>query len=181
MTDLKKARIELALLFTLYVVLLPRVYMVYDMGFWQQWAVTIHRSGLGNAYNSSINYFPIYLYALYFYDLLQGTEANIIHNINNIKILFVAFDFLPLVVLCAFRQRLLQFKIPYLFLLLNVAYVFNSMVWGQIDSIYVNLGFLALVTAVSLPCHWLHVIYAGTQYQTADYCVCAGTVVCPII
>lgn len=149
--DVKKARIELLLLFILYVVLLPRTYMEYDMGFWRQWALEIHRNGLANAYNSSINYFPVYLYGLYFYDLLQGTEANIAANINNIKVLFLMFDFLPLVVLCAFRQRLLRYKIPYLFLLLNVAYVFNSLVWGQIDSIYTSLSFLAIVVALQYP------------------------------
>lgn len=139
------------LLFVLYIALLPRVYMEYDMGFWRQWALEIHHNGIANAYNSSINYFPVYLYGLYLYDLLQGTEANIIHNINNIKILFVAFDFLPLVVLCCFRQRLLQYKIPHFFLLLNIAYIFNSLVWGQIDSIYTSLSFLAIVAAIQYP------------------------------
>ena len=59
--------------------------MEYDMGFWREWALTIHHNGLANTYNSTINYFPIYVYGLYVYDLLQGTDANIVHNINNIK------------------------------------------------------------------------------------------------
>ena len=142
--SLTKTRIEVFMLFALYLIILPRAYMDYDMGFWREWALIIHRNGLANTYNSTINYLPIYVYGLYTYDLLQGTEANIIHNINNIKILFVCFDFLPIVVLCCFRQRILSFKIPYLFLLINIAYVFNSMVWGQIDSIYTNLAFLAI-------------------------------------
>ncbi len=150
---LTKIRIELLILFVLYLFLLPRVSMEYDMGFWREWALYIHRHGLSNTYSlsSPINYFPVFAYGLYLFDLLQGSEANIIHNINSIKILFVIFDFLPVVVLCAFRQRLLQFKIPYLFLLLNIAYVFNSMIWGQIDSIYTNLAFLAIVTSVVYP------------------------------
>lgn len=149
--SLTKTRIELILLFALYLFILPRVYMDYDMGFWREWALTIHHNGLANTYSSTINYFPVFIYALYFYDLLQGTDANIIHNINNIKCLFVFFDFLPLLVLCGFRQRILNFKIPYLFLLLNIAYVFDSMVWGQIDSIYTNLAFLAIVIGVFYP------------------------------
>ena len=151
--SLTKTRIEICLLFLLYIILLPRVYMAYDMGFWQQWALYIHHHGLANAYaaGSPINYFPVFVYGMYFYDLLQGTEANIIHHINSIKILFVFFDFLPLFVLCCFRQKILAFKIPYLFLILNVAYVFNSMVWGQIDSIYTNMAFLAIVVGVFYP------------------------------
>src|SRR4051812_44906270 len=124
MEGLAKNRIEILMLFVLYLFLLPRVYMEYDMGFWRQWALTIHHNGLANTYNSSINYFPVFIFGLYIYDLLQVTDANIIHNINNIKILFLCFDFLPIVVLCCFRQRLLSFKIPYLYLLLNIAYVF---------------------------------------------------------
>jgi hypothetical protein len=150
-TSLTKTRIEILLLFILYLFILPRVYMDYDMSFWRQWALHIHQHGLAETYNSTINYFPIYIYGLYIYDLLQGTEANIIHNINNIKILFICFDFLPIVVLCCFRQKLLNFKIPYLFLLLNIAYVFNSMIWGQIDSIYISLAFLAIVAGLLYP------------------------------
>jgi Gpi18-like mannosyltransferase len=152
-TGLTKTRVELLILFVLYLFLLPRVYMEYDMGFWREWALYIHRHGLSSTYtkDSPINYFPVFAYGLYIFDLLQGTDTNIIHNINSIKILFVIFDFLPIVVFCAFRQRLLQFKIPYLFLLLNIAYVFNSMIWGQIDGIYTNLAFLAIVTAVIYP------------------------------
>ncbi len=168
---IKRSRIELLLLFALYLIILPRASMEYDMGFWQQWAVAIHRNGLGNAYSSGINYFPFYLYGLYFYDLLQGTEANIIHNINSIKILFVCFDFLPLFVLCGFRQKILSFKIPYLYLLLNIAYVFNSMVWGQMDSMYTNLGFLAIVTGFLYPVAsvWLYTLALYTKPQAIEF------------
>ncbi len=145
--------------------------MDYDMGFWREWALIIHRHGLANTYNSSINYFPVYVYGLYFYDLLQVTEANIISNINNIKILFVCFDFLPIIVLCGFRQKILSFKIPYLFLLLNIAYVFNSMVWGQIDSIYTNLAFLAIITSVFYPVTGilLYLLALNTKQQAIEF------------
>ncbi len=161
--DIKSSRVEILLLFMLYLFILPRAYMEYDMGFWREWALIIHRQGLSNAYNSSINYFPLYVYGLYFYDLLQGTETSIISHINSIKMLFVFFDFLPLFVLCGFRQRILSFKIPHLYLLLNIAYVFNSMVWGQLDSIYTNLSFLAIVTG------FLYPVLSVTLYTLALY------------
>jgi Gpi18-like mannosyltransferase len=171
--SLSKTRIEIGLLFLLYILLLPRVYMDYDMGFWREWAVYIHQHGLSNAYavGSPINYFPVFVYALYFYDLLQGSEASIIHNINSIKILFVCFDFLPLVVLCCFRQKILSYKIPYLFLLLNVAYVFNSMVWGQIDAIYANLAFLAIIVGIlyPVPSMLLYILAIYTKPQAIEF------------
>lgn len=169
--SLKKSRIEILLLFVLYLFILPRVYMDYDMGFWRQWALTIHHNGLAHAYGSTINYFPIYIYGLYIYDLLQGTDASIAAHINEIKILFVFFDFLPLFVLCCFRQRILNLKIPYLFLMLNVAYIFNSMVWGQIDSIYTNLSFLAIITGLLYPTggSLLYLLALNTKPQAIEF------------
>jgi len=149
--ELNKARIEILLLFFLYLIIMPRVYMAYDMGFWREWALYIHQHGVSNAYNSTTNYFPVYIYILYLFDLVQGTDISIAHNINYIKDVFVFFDFLPLFVLCCFRQKILSYKIPYLYLLLNIAYLFNSMIWGQIDSIFISLVFLAILVAVSYP------------------------------
>jgi len=42
-------------------------------------ALYIHQHGLSNAYDaaSPINYFPVFVYGMYFFDLLQGTDANI--------------------------------------------------------------------------------------------------------
>lgn len=169
--SLTKTRVEVLMLFVLYLFILPRVYMDYDMGFWRNWALEIHRHGLGAVYNSTINYFPVYIYGLYIYDMLQGTEANIIQHINNIKILFVCFDFLPVIVLCCFRQKILSFKIPYLFLLINIAYVFTSMVWGQIDSIYTNLAFLAIITGILYPVTGilLYLLALNTKQQAIEF------------
>ena len=164
---LKKARIEIPLIFLLFLYLLPRVSMEYDMNFWKEWALNIHRVGLTHAYDTDINYFPVYLYGLWFYDLLQGSEKAIADHIYCIKILFVCFDFLPVVVLCCFRQRWLPFKVPYAYLLLNIAYVFNSMVWGQIDGMYANLAFLAVVLIPFTP-GWgwtLYVLALNTKAQ----------------
>ena len=177
-SSLKRNRIEILLLFALYLLLLPRAYMAYDMGFWRDWAVAIHRHGLSQAYNNGVNYLPVYLYALYLYDLLQGSEWNIIHNINNIKILFVFFDFLPLFVLCCFRQKIFSFKIPWLYLVLNIAYIFNSMVWGQIDSIYTNLCFLAIVTGFYYPSISvvLYIVALNTKPQAIEFIPVLGII-----
>ena len=169
--NLKKTRIELFVIFVLYLFLLPRASMELDMGYWQEWALKIHHVRLAHAYDTSINYFPIYLYGLWLFDLLQGTDANIIAHISSIKILFVCFDFLPLVVLCGFRRKLLNYQIPYLYLILNIAYVFNSMIWGQIDSIYTNLSFLSIVVGLLNPV-WgalLYLLALNTKAQAIEF------------
>lgn len=152
MKELTKTRLELLLLFVLLVVIMPLRHSEIDFEFWTNWALTIHRNGLVNVYdNPTVNYHPVFLYVLYLYDLIQGSEHLIKTNINHIKIFALLFDFLPIVVLCAFRQQIIKEKIPYLFLLLNIAYLFNSLIWGQSDSVYTSLCFLALVSAFNYP------------------------------
>jgi hypothetical protein len=152
MKETIKARWEIGLLFLLYMIILPRQYFMYDFEFWTDWAIHIHKYGLTNIYDHpTINYHPGFLYCLYIYDLLMGSEYLIVKNINFIKFFPMIFDFLPLVVLCCFRQRLVTEKIPHFFLLLNIAYIFDSMIWGQVDSIHTNLIFLSLLCAFYRP------------------------------
>ncbi len=176
---LTRNRIEIQLIFALYLFLLPRASMDYDMNFWRIWALHIHEHGLAGAYDGGvINYFPVYIYALYVFDWLQGSVANITAHIYQIKMLFVFFDFLPLFVLCCFRLKILSFKIPYLFLLINIAYVFNSMMWGQIDSIYTNLSFLAIVIGLlyPLPAVLLYLLALNTKPQAIEFLPVIGLV-----
>src|SRR5690606_36916168 len=104
MKEITKSRIEIGLLFLLFLFIMPRQYMVLDFEFWTQWALDIHRHGITHVYDHltgdlGVNYHPVYLYGLYIYGLIQGSEANIIANINYIKLLPLFFDFLPIVVL----------------------------------------------------------------------------------
>ncbi len=153
MKDLLRNRIIIILLLALYLVLLPKQYFEYDYHQWfLKWALYIHQNGLPNAYNSPIvNYHPGFLYFLYLYDKLMGSEEMIIANLRYIKLLPMVFDFVPIIVLCCFRHRLITLRIPYLLLLLNIAYFFNSFFWGQIDSVHTNLSFLSLITAFFNP------------------------------
>jgi Gpi18-like mannosyltransferase len=145
-------RIIILLIFIVFAVMLPRMYYDWDNTCWRQWALEIFHSGLTNIYaDNSVNYHPIFLYVLYCYDKIQGSEQKIIENINQLKYFTMCFDFLPLVVLCCFRQRFFKQEIPYTFLLFNVAYLFNSIYWGQVDSIPTNLAFLAIIIACYTP------------------------------
>ncbi|PQJ12789.1 hypothetical protein CJD36_003305 [Flavipsychrobacter stenotrophus] len=177
--SLTRNRIEILLIFALYLFVLPRASMDYDMNYWRIWALHIHEHGLTGAYDGGvINYFPVYIYGLYLFDLIQGSTVNITAHISDIKMLFVFFDFLPLFVLCCFRQKILSFKIPYLFLLINIAYVFNSMMWGQIDSMYTNLSFLAIVIGLlyPVPATLLYLLALNTKPQAIEFLPVMGLV-----
>jgi Gpi18-like mannosyltransferase len=170
---LRQVRIELLLLFALLLFIMPRVYMDYDMGFWRQWALYIRHHGVSHAYDSAsgINYFPVFIYLLGLFDVFHPSDASIAADINSIKMLLLCFDFLPVVILCAFRQKLLSFKIPYLYLLLNIAYLFDTVIWGQIDSIYVSLSFLAILSAFCYPATatLLYVLALNTKPQAIEF------------
>ena len=87
MSNLVKNRIVIGLLFLLYIIILPQRYMELDFEFWTQWALQIHRGGITSIYDHltgelAVNYHPVFLYCLHLYNLVQGSEANIIANIN---------------------------------------------------------------------------------------------------
>ena len=177
--SLTRSRIEILLLFALYLVILPRVYMEYDRDLFCNWALYIHHYGLQNAYSApTLDYPPIFIYILWLFGKLQVTDTNIVQNFYTIKIFFLAFDFLPIIVLCALRQRILSFKIPYLFLLINIAYLFNTMIWGQIDCIYTNLVFLALITGIFYPIAGilLYVLALNAKVQAIQFLPVMGII-----
>jgi len=152
MKETTKARIEIGLILLLFIFIMPTRHMVLDFEFWRDWALQIHRHGLSSIYNyPTTDYHPLYFYIIWMYDKLQGTEANIINNLNHLKYFTLVFDFLPIAVLTCFRQKLVTERIPYLYLLLNIVYMFNTMVWGQVDAIHTNLLFLAVITAFFTP------------------------------
>src|SRR4030042_5213998 len=107
--------IELILLFILLLVLIPGHYHYGDMGYWKEWTLYLFKHGLGEAYNSDINYPPIMLYICYLYSHIQGSEAKIVENISYIRIITVALDFVPaLLLLCSKRFAPEQKKLVWL-------------------------------------------------------------------
>jgi Gpi18-like mannosyltransferase len=152
MQNIKKARIEIVLLLLLVAVLMPRSFMQFDLEHWLKWALLIYRDGITNIYDHRIaDYQPLYYYFLWVFDWIQGSKQHIVENITCIKLLPLCFDFLPVIVLCGFRQSIIKAEIPYMYLLLNIAYLFNTCVWGQIDSIYTCLCFFTILFGVSRP------------------------------
>ncbi|MEZ5016355.1 MAG: hypothetical protein R2800_04830 [Flavipsychrobacter sp.] len=171
--SLKENRIVLLLLFLLYITILPRDYMIYDFDFWTNWAIYIHQHGITDVYNNDfmVDYHPIYLYLIWIYDKIQGNEFSIVQNINYLKLIPLFFDFLPIFILCGFRQKIVPYRIPFLFLLLNIAYMYTTLIWGQVDSVYCNLVFLALIVGFYKPV-WSAALFAlalGTKLQAIIY------------
>jgi len=158
---------ETALFFIVMIFLIPHFYYQDDMDLWQEWALALYSDGLKNIYEHEVNYQPLFLYCLYGYSLLQGSESAIVQNITYIKIIPLLFDIVPASLLI-FINRPKQTSNYHLILFFNIAYLYNSMVWGQVDSIHTFLSLAAIFFAFRYP-FWsvaLFILAFNTKIQS---------------
>lgn len=148
----KKVIIELFLFFVFLCLLMPLSGgFVFDIGEWKSWALHIHKFGIAHIYESNANYPPVIMYFLYLYDLIQGNEQKIAENIYYFKIVPIFFDCIPIILLVIFKKTYELKKGYYYFLLFNIAYLYNSVIWGQLDSIHSNLILTAIFLSLRYP------------------------------
>lgn len=121
----------------------------FDGEWWVEWAQMIRDFGFAKIYTHEaiINYLPG---ALYFIDAWQHLLSFLHIPLNEktaytFKLFPMFFD--ALTVLLCFRL-VKKFKLSaaavYIGLLFNIAFQFNSYIWGQVDSIYTFFVFLSL-------------------------------------
>ncbi|RZK18862.1 MAG: hypothetical protein EOO56_15325 [Hymenobacter sp.] len=119
-----------------------------DVNFWLRWATYIHEHGLGNVYQvADNNYNPFYHYILWLFGCLAGSPEKIAHYIHSLKIFTLVFDFAGAfwaASLVTARRR--RFELM-LLLLFNIGYLYNTLLWVQVDSIYTFFAFGAVVLA----------------------------------
>ncbi|RYY16942.1 MAG: hypothetical protein EOO36_10445 [Cytophagaceae bacterium] len=140
-----------ALLFALLLLLTPHAGYLSDVEYWENWATHIGAHGLGNAYTyASNNYNPLYQYVLYAYAKLAGSPQHITAYIHCLKAFTLLFDFGGAILAARYvgwgdgNQR---FILSLLFLL-NLGYLYNTVVWEQVDAIVSTLAFAAVVQAL---------------------------------
>lgn len=123
----------------------------FDIGCFKTWGQQAVQNGLGGLYNSGIflDYPPGYMYVLYFFQLVQnllGVSQNSILSTYFIKLVPMLADLAGgRLVFHIGSKRSASFGLMccalYLF---SPAAIFNSAVWGQIDSWYTLLVVLSL-------------------------------------
>lgn len=121
----------------------------HDIGYWVDWAIGIKQVGLANAYTvPTLNYNPVLLYVLSIYGYILPTVQSINENINYLKIPVLIFDFAPLILLMWWLNKNGRNFFSVFFILLNIAYLYNTMFWGQVDAIHTALIFFAFYFAI---------------------------------
>lgn len=137
------------LLFTLLLLLVPRAGHDSDMSFWVSWAKDIYYQGLSNIYQSPANsYNPLYHYILWLFGGLMGDVDKMVYYRHWLKAFTLVFDFAGAFWAASLvRERDRRFGLV-LLLLLNIAYLYCTLVWIQVDAIYTFFAFGAVVLAV---------------------------------
>lgn len=138
-----------SLLFVLMLLLVPRAGYDGDGHYWVEWGSYIFEHGLGNVYQlESNNYNPLYHYILWLYGQMMGTMEKLQYYIRFLKGFTLIFDFAGAfwaASLVPERER--RFGLA-LLLLFNIGYLYNTLLWIQVDSIYTFFAFGAVVLAV---------------------------------
>lgn len=133
----------------------------YDRGYWLDWINTINLRGFENIYsNPSVNYPPLVLYILSVYSgivkLVTGSNSREVldFSIHALKIFFITFDVL-IIIFTAYVVRQRQNNVAWVGLLLfNIGFWYNTLVFGQTDSMFVGLALLALWFAYTRKFSW---------------------------
>ncbi|WP_367913613.1 hypothetical protein [Leadbetterella sp. DM7] len=108
-------------------------------------------NGLQNVYKLGVDYLPVTHYILYVYALLAGSTEAIILNINSLKLFTFAIELIGIFYVYQFiRERYKTYRQAALFcllILLNPAFLYDSLLYGQWDGIYTTLVFMSFYYA----------------------------------
>ncbi|HNJ00508.1 MAG TPA: hypothetical protein PK206_01945 [Chitinophagales bacterium] len=139
----------IAMLYFIYVLLMHKWGHQGDMTFWMNWSKYIFTHGITHIYElENCNYLPAYLYVLWLHTHIQGNFQDIGDNLYTIKYFTLLFDF-GAAYFAVYFVPTMRDKIFYFFvLLLNAAFIYNTVFWGQVDAIYTCFGFVALIMAI---------------------------------
>jgi Gpi18-like mannosyltransferase len=135
-------------LFLFIIILLPALPgQSWDRFCWTNWVVYIYHNGLTNVYGSGTDYLPAYHYILWLYSKIQGNENDIRMNIAYLRAFTLVFDFVGLWYVYLWTDKKTPYITILLFSILNIAYSYNTVIWGQVDGIFSALMFISLYYA----------------------------------
>lgn len=139
-------------LFAAFVIMLPKGGHGGDIWCWTNWSKYILDHGLGNVYKSGTDYLPLYHYILFVFAKLQGNAEYIDRYVNFLKVFTLCFDFVTGWILFKIIHQktgdIHRSFLVSLFFFLNLGYLYNTLVWNQVDGILACLVFLSFYMAL---------------------------------
>lgn len=134
-------------IFVFYAIIIPQKGDYGDTAGWAEWATFILNHGLKNVYDSGTNYLPGHLYELKLFTLFFNSETSIVENINCLKLFTLLFDITGALLVCTLVNESSKQNLVLLVIMLNPAYIHNTILWGQFDSVFSTLCFASFLAA----------------------------------
>lgn len=152
MSNIKKENIIVTLLLFVLLLVLSAPLPGYrgDMSCFLRWTNYIHINGLRQAYNGDTDYMPVYQYCLWVFGKLGGTAENIEKHFGYVRVFTLIAEFLGIYLIYKWANRSTNYRTALLFTMLNIAYIFNTVFWGQVDAILATLVFLSFYLLYNL-------------------------------
>lgn len=120
----------------------------WDNHLWAEWAAHTRVHGLQKAYvGSGTDYPPLYQYFLWLFAKINGDPALIEKRIYYLRIFTLAFEFLSLWLVADMTGRRKHFLDVCILSVLNVAFFYNTVIWGQVDGLLAALVIASVYTA----------------------------------
>ncbi|MCB0428867.1 MAG: hypothetical protein H6585_02695 [Flavobacteriales bacterium] len=176
------------LLFTFGLVIIPHGGHEWDMRCWARWAEYISGNGLGNVYESGSDYPPVVYYLLVAYNAFLGNPEKTYQRVYYLKYAALLFHFISGFVLALLikkkgdsPERMIYLV---LFYLLNIAVLYNTVIWGQFDVIQTCLVFTSCYFAYRqqvVPSLIFLVIAINFKIQAAIFFPAIGLMLLPVL
>ncbi len=145
----------------------------YDKYFWISWSKAIAEDGLGSIYsNPEVNNFPLVLYLLKAFTLFFSADTIDVFSINYLKCFAIIFDFATLAIIVSLLKKNNINLLLCIVLLFNPAFWYNTVIWGQVDSVHTFFVFVAVLFAINkkpLPALVFMLLAVNTKVQAVVF------------
>jgi Gpi18-like mannosyltransferase len=121
----------------------------YDKHFWESWAKDMMINGLGSIYlspeadNHPLNMYLVKLMSYFFSDPASITAT----SVNWLKAIVFPFNLLSILLVVFLLKQNGMATSGVCWLILNPAFWYNTVIWGQLDVVFTFYAFLALILA----------------------------------
>lgn len=115
---------------------------------WAVWASHMYQYSLSDTYQADNNHaMPLMQYILWVYAKIVGGLQNIATQTSLLKVVSLAFEFVGAWYIYKYINKRLPYLVVLLLCVVNIGYIYNSLVWNGMDSIFVVLNFIAVYYA----------------------------------
>ena len=119
----------------------------HDINVFSYWSNFVYEHGIANAYKMNANYQPINFYLFYIIGFYQKYFGNISDTYNILTLIVLLFDMWGIWLITRFTASKRHIRII-LFSFINIAFWYNTIIWGQLDSIFSTLAFASVYMAI---------------------------------